>query len=160
MTQSYILKHVLTCPIMGSHGYIFLWNDFGVVQIFHGRFWRHHKRQTSPHSIRRHAYFFQDCNTKRLDLFSSGLNFFHFNFLACLLTTPRRSDTYLFATPPNNASLKVEYTKITILNVSGRSELRFSDFRLFVDDFCPFFCSEDKVALYWNYLIHRSKNCL
>ena len=31
-----------------------------------------------------------------------------------------------------------------------------SDFRLFVDDFYPFFSSEDQVALYWNYLIHRS----
>ena len=72
MTQSYILKHVLTCPIMGSHGYIFLWNDFGMVQIFHGRFWRHHKRQASPHSIRRHPYFFKTNAT----LLSSGLNFF------------------------------------------------------------------------------------
>ena len=72
MSQSYVLKHVLTCPIMGSHGYIFLWNDFGMVQILHGRFWRHHKRQASPHSIRRHPYFFKTNAT----LLSSGLNFF------------------------------------------------------------------------------------
>ena len=57
---------------MGSHGYIFLWNDFGMVQILHGRFWRHHKRQASPHSIRRHPYFFKTNAT----LLSSGLNFF------------------------------------------------------------------------------------
>ena len=72
MSQSYVLKHVLACPIMGSHGYIFLWNDFGMVQILHGRFWRHHKRQASPHSIRRHPYFFKTNAT----LLSSGLNFF------------------------------------------------------------------------------------
>ena len=160
MTQSYILKHVLTCPIMGSHGYIFLWNDFGVVQIFHGRFWRHHKRQTSPHSIRRHAYFFKTATLRDSISSVQAWTFFTLISWPAYLLTRRRSDTYLFATPPNNASLKVEYTKITILNVSGRSELRFSDFRLFVDDFCPFFCSEDKVALDWNYLIHRSKSCL
>ena len=72
MSQSYVLKHVLACSIMGSHGYIFLWNDFGMVQIFHGRFWRHHKRQASPHSIRRHPYFFKTNAT----LLSSGLTFF------------------------------------------------------------------------------------
>ena len=129
MSQSYVLKHVLTCPIMGSHGYIFLWNDFGMVQILHGRFWRHHKRQASPHSIRRHPYFFKTNAT----LLSSGLNFFfHFNFLACLLLVSSLSDTYLLATP-----LDYRWKSNTHKN---HQKNKFGFF-VFIDDFFPFLCS-------------------
>ena len=129
MTQSYILKHVLTCPIMGSHGYIFFWNDFGVVQIFHGRFWRHHKRQTSPHSIRRHAYFFKTATLRDSISSVQAWTFFTLISWPAYLLTRRRSDTYLFATPPNNASLKVEYTKITSLTCKRVKRAKFFGLR-------------------------------